>query len=293
MLPKISIITPSYNQGQFLEDTILSVLGQHYPNLEYGIMDGGSTDNSVEIIKKYADKINFWVSEKDGGQAAAINEGFSKCSGEIFMWLNSDDMLMPNVLQYVAQQFMEKGGGIFYGNCIHFEEQSQGKLLSRGSYVNRADQGISLGLIDYIIQPSSFWSATIWKKNGVLDASLHFGFDWEWFLRAEKRNIPFYSLSKPLSLYRIHDDHKSGVGGKARQEELHRIYIKYAPKYAELYKLICEERFLSRNSFKKVVKIFSPFITSEKRAYKILKKIKPRKYRAYSVNEMFYAHFMA
>ncbi len=292
-LPKISIITPSYNQGKFLEQTILSVLGQNYPNLEYGIMDGGSTDNSVAIIKKYESDLSFWVSQKDGGQAAAINDGFSKCTGDIFMWLNSDDMLMPQVLHYIAKKYQEKGDGIFYGNCIHFEELQQGKVTSRGSFVKRTDKDISLKLVDYIIQPSSFWSAVIWKKNGVLDTSLHFGFDWEWFLRAEENQIPFFSLSKPLSLYRIHEDHKSGIGGEKRQEELYSLYMKYAPKYAKLYKLICEERFLSRNCFKKVVKMSSPFITSEKRAYKILKKIKPRKYRAYSVNEMFYAHFMA
>ena len=103
--PKISIITPSYNQGQFLEQTIVSVLGQNYPNLEYVIIDGGSTDNSVEIIKKYEQHLAYWVSEKDKGQADAINKGLKFCTGEIFNWLNSDDYLENGALYKIAAAF--------------------------------------------------------------------------------------------------------------------------------------------------------------------------------------------
>jgi glycosyltransferase involved in cell wall biosynthesis len=97
--PKITIVTPSYNQGQYLEDTIASVLGQNYPNLEYMVLDGGSSDNSLEIIKKYENHLAFWVSERDGGQSAAINRGFGAATGDILAWLNSDDMYLPRVLQ--------------------------------------------------------------------------------------------------------------------------------------------------------------------------------------------------
>src|SRR5580700_341038 len=106
-LPKISIITPSYNQGQFIEETILSILNQNYPNLEYLIIDGKSTDSTIEIIKKYEQKIFYWVSEKDSGQSEAINKGFQKATGEIVCWLNSDDILMPNALNEVAAQFIK------------------------------------------------------------------------------------------------------------------------------------------------------------------------------------------
>ncbi|WP_461485736.1 glycosyltransferase family 2 protein, partial [Pedobacter sp.] len=104
--PKISIVTPSYNQGQYIEETILSILNQNYPNLEYIIIDGGSTDHTVEIIKKYEDRITYWVSEKDNGQSHAINKGFEKATGEIFAYLNSDDCYYPNTFWEIANTYV-------------------------------------------------------------------------------------------------------------------------------------------------------------------------------------------
>ena len=105
-LPKITIVTPSYNQGQFLRETIESVINQDYPSLEYFVIDGGSTDNSVDIIREYEDRINWWESEKDGGQSEAINKGFSKASGEILGWVNSDDVLLPGCLRVVSDYYL-------------------------------------------------------------------------------------------------------------------------------------------------------------------------------------------
>jgi glycosyltransferase involved in cell wall biosynthesis len=284
--PKISIVTPSYNQGQFLEDTILSVLGQAYPNLEYMIYDALSTDNSVVIIKKYESELAFWVSEKDNGQAHAINMGFEKATGEILMWLNSDDVLMPNVLHFIAEQYIKKGDAIFFGNCIHFKENSNGALVSYGSHVSATFSDVPHELSDTIVQPSSFWSKKVWIQNGILSEDFHFGFDWEWFLRAKKNNIPFYSLNKPISLYRFHEAHKSGTGGKKRQEELLKIYNIYSPKYAKLFQLLMDEKFdfsLHQRIIFRLLRIISG---KDFNKIHFLKFIKPNEYQDYTIKEI-------
>ena len=224
-LPKISVITPSYNQGQFIEQTILSVLSQGYANLEYIIMDGGSTDNTVEIIKKHESSITHWQSKKDNGQASAINEGFAMATGDILCWLNSDDKYFPDTLNKVAGFFTDiNAAEIVFGNCLHVNEKSNKK---RGSDVEGAHKKFKLSLCDYIIQPSSFFTRTTWRNTGVLNESLHFSFDWDWFIRAEKAGTNFIPVREYLSLYRIHDAHKSGGGGIKRTEELKQIAALY------------------------------------------------------------------
>ena len=238
--PKITIVTPSYNQGDFLEATILSVLGQGYPNLEYIIMDGGSTDNSIDVIMKYQDKLSYWCSEKDNGSSQAINKGFSMATGEILAWINSDDIFMPQSLFLMAFYYLssEKKDILFFGNCIHFEESPSG-VISHGSDVAGKAEKYDLNICDYIIQPSSFWSKSIWEKIGPLNENLNYAFDWEWFLRAKDKKINFKPLSKVLSLYRIHDSHKTSIGGQKRQAEIIEIYKRFSTaEIADLYKSI-------------------------------------------------------
>src|SRR5690606_10615120 len=119
-LPKISIVTPSYNQGQFIEETILSIISQNYPNLEYIIIDGGSTDNTVDIIKKYENHLKYWVSEADKGQADAINKGLQHCTGDIFNWINSDDYLESNSLFTIANAYNPAIDNNVAGNVRNF-----------------------------------------------------------------------------------------------------------------------------------------------------------------------------
>ncbi len=240
--PKISIVTPSYNQARFIEETILSVLGQGYPNLEYIIMDGGSTDDSAAIIKKHEKHLAFWVSEKDNGQAAAINTGFKRSTGDILLWLNSDDMLMPNVLHFIAEKVKELGDALFFGDCIHFRKQKGGVLDAWGSNVAADSRDLDLATFDYIIQPSSFWTRGVWEATGSLNELLHFGFDWEWFLRTQQVGTRFHFVDRALSLYRYHSDHKSQAGGQKRQNELLEIYTRFSPEKAKLYALLMGEQ---------------------------------------------------
>lgn len=236
---KISVVTPSYNQDAFLEQTIMSVLGQHYPALEYFVMDGGSSDQSPEIIKKYSSQLAHWTSEKDNGQGDAINKGFLKATGDVLLWLNSDDMLLPNVLHEMNSAVRQQGSGIYFGNCIHFQEYAGVK--SWGSDVAGQSRKTGLEEADYIIQPSSFWTRDVLERVGPLNEQYHFTFDWEWFLRARQLGIPFFPIAKPLSLYRFHSSHKTGTGGDKRLAEVLAIYKAFNPSKAGLFELLMEE----------------------------------------------------
>jgi len=235
--PKITVVTPSFNQGQFLEQTILSVVGQQYPNLEYIIIDGGSSDDSVQVIRKYERQLAFWSSEKDDGQTAAINRGFDIASGDILAWLNSDDMYLPGTLFHVANELSPGRPELIFGNSLQFVEN---QTLAFGSDVQGEHERDNLLLVDYVIQPSSFWTRDAWLSAGRLDESLTFGFDWDWFIRAEKAGVALRPDARYLSLSRIHNQRKTIVGGEGRLRELASIYGKHAgAAYEALFTRLC------------------------------------------------------
>lgn len=283
--PKISIVTPSYNQGKFLEQTILSVIGQNYPNLEYIIIDGGSTDNSVEIIKKYERYITYWVSEPDKGQSHAINKGFKQATGDILAWLNSDDMYIPGILNRLSDSFMGVNKSIFIGECIHFKEDGD-SLVSYGSSVTKAIKCEDLSVYDFIIQPSTFWTRETWDIVGILREDLHYAFDWEWYLRALRNNVPFIFLNTAISLYRIHDKHKSSTGGILRQKEIIEIYETYNSKIGLLYKILCDEKIHTKSVFFKLFRRISRLLNLNSTFGSFLKLVRPITYMDYNLYEI-------
>ncbi len=205
--PKISIVTPNYNYGKFLEETIRSVLLQGYPNLEYIIIDGGSTDNSVEIIKKYEPWLAYWVSEPDKGQSNAINKGFSKATGDIYAWLNSDDKYLVYTLRTIAEWAQANpDSGAFAGGAQRINEKDQ-------VVFERYPTGLSFEEIlnwnhHYLPQASCFFRSTIWIKCGPLDETLHFQMDYDLWLKIAKVS-KFTKIPKILSRDLLHKEAKT------------------------------------------------------------------------------------
>lgn len=171
--PKISVVTPSLNQAQFLERTILSVLNQNYPNLEYIIIDGGSSDQSVDIIRKYEKYLAYWVSEPDKGQANAINKGFQKSTGEILAWLCSDDVYLPDSLMMVSTISTQKKADLIYGNTYLINQTD--KIIGEHRNVRYSQIFAQSAIIDRIFsisQPSMFWKRELFNTVGGLNEEL-------------------------------------------------------------------------------------------------------------------------
>lgn len=229
--PKISIITPSYNQGHFIKETIDSVLNQNYPNLEYIVMDGGSTDSTVSILKSYGKKI-IWSSKKDSGQTNAINTGIKKSTGEIVAYLNSDDVFLPNTLHTVAEYFMNNSDAQWLtGDYFIIDEKGnkiQSLIASYKKVLRSFPNKTTLSIANFIIQPSTFWRRSLMKKVGFFNESLHYCMDFEYWMRIIQKH-PLHILSNHFSLFRIHGNSKGGSLYKKQFLEEHAIVVKYTP----------------------------------------------------------------
>lgn len=206
--PKISIITPSYNQVEFLERTIKSVLDQNYPNLEYIIIDGGSTDGSVDIIKKYADRLAYWVSEADQGQTNAINKGLQIATGDWVAWQNSDDIFYPGSFASLAAASERCPDADLIIGDINLIDRYD-KVLRDVCYVTPSYWAmLAEGML--LANQAAFWRQRAHSEVGMLNESLNFAFDYEWFLRLTMgRNG--YHVSEIWGGYRLHDATKTAT----------------------------------------------------------------------------------
>ena len=207
--PRISIVTPSFNQGKYIEETIRSVLLQNYPNLEYIIIDGGSTDETIAIIKKYEPWISYWVSEPDKGQSHAINKGISKCTGEIFNWLNSDDWYEPGCLHSVASAFMFHSSTYVVSGYENHIQVDGSVIFNTGSFITENLEST----IEFceIAQPSSFFKLSAIQNIGGVSEDLHYIMDGEMWLKLLLLygQDGFSKIDKVLVNFRLHEASKT------------------------------------------------------------------------------------
>jgi glycosyltransferase involved in cell wall biosynthesis len=204
--PRISVVTPSFNQGAYLGETLASIASQHYPDLELIVMDGGSDDDSVEVIKAFSGTVTYWESQPDSGQSHAINKGFSRATGDIVCWLNSDDVFLPGCLNAVAAAFNThpewewiSAPSLKFGDGLH---------EIGGLYELPRDRVEWLRFCP-LAQPSTFWRRSLYDRVGGLDESFHFALDYEYWVRFVFEGAKVHFIDRPLSAYRLHDVSKT------------------------------------------------------------------------------------
>jgi glycosyltransferase involved in cell wall biosynthesis len=225
-LPKVSIVTPSYNQAEFLEETMLSVLSQDYPNIEYLVIDGGSNDGSVEIIRRYTDRLAYWVSEPDRGQAHALQKGFAGASGEIIAFLNSDDVYLPGAVDTAVEALQaDPGLAVVHGDSIYVD--AAGEEIGRKVGLGGDFLGHFLLQFNPISQPSTFLRRSAYDVAGGIDPTLHLAMDYDLWCRIGLRGMRIRHLPVALSLFRIHSQSKTKRNIVAFAEERWRLLEQY------------------------------------------------------------------
>ena len=221
--PLVSIVTPSFNQAPYLEVAMTSVLEQVYPNIEYILIDGGSTDASVEIIKRHANKITYWVSEPDRGQTDAINIGFSRATGKYLAWLNADDRFRPNAVAE-AVDFLETHSevGMVYGNADYID--SQGRVVGQFRAAQTDYAALRRGYV-HIPQQAAFWRRELWQQVGPLDPSFTFAMDYDLWVRLAKISKLQY-LPHPWAQFRMHAESKTLQNDQRAWDEMLKVHFR-------------------------------------------------------------------
>lgn len=219
--PTISIVTPSYEQGRFLDRTLYSVASQGYPALEYVVQDGGSSDETVEVLRRYEPVLTRWASEPDEGQADAINRGFRNTTGEIMAWLNSDDLLLPGTLSYVARYFAEHPGvDVVYGNRLMIDEND----AQIGAWILPAHDDVVLTYADFVPQETLFWRRRLWDSvGGSVDPTFRYALDWDLLLRFREAGAAMVRLPRFLGAFRIHHEQKTTATADVGDAECARL----------------------------------------------------------------------
>lgn len=236
-LPLVSIVTPSFNQARYIEATIQSVLEQDYPRIEYLIVDGGSTDGTVEIIKKHEGRISWWVSEQDQGQTDAINKGFARANGEILAWLNSDDTYEPGAVAAAVKYLMEHlEAGMVYGDCNFINEE--GQVIGRFGAAQTDYRLLRQGYV-HIPQQTMFFRADLWKQVGPLDPSFFFAMDYDLWTRLAARTQLKY-VPQTWANFRLHTSGKTIAADDRCWPEMVRVHYRdggsfFAPIVAKYY----------------------------------------------------------
>lgn len=239
-MKKITVITPSFNQGEYLEQTIDSVLSQNYNNLEFMVIDGGSTDNSVEIIKKHEKFINYWVSEKDSGQSNAINKGLKAATGDIINWLNSDDWYTENTLHKVAAAFENENTNVFCGRSRIVENGIEIRQNKGTDIYSSVEKTIGFARID---QPETFFRKSCTDKIGLLNENLQYVMDRDWWIRY----LLLFGLNgiektdDILVNFRSHPNSKTNTFLNKFDTEAHNLYYTIASQYKLKESKIFEE----------------------------------------------------
>ena len=206
--PRISVITPSFNQGAYLEETLRSVLLQGYPNLEYIVMDGGSTDGSIEIIQRYEPWLSYWVSAQDGGQAHALNQGFERATGSLFGSINSDDLLEPGALRQLGRAHHAQPTAILLGDLTNFDEQTGTSWRIRQRNVNFQAMSQPWRYPVTWHQPATWFPRALYQRVGRLDETLRYLFDWDWMCRALPL-APVHQVGGAVARFRYHAGSKT------------------------------------------------------------------------------------
>jgi glycosyltransferase involved in cell wall biosynthesis len=230
--PLVSVITPSFNQGEFIEDTLGSTMNQDYPHIEHLVLDGGSTDNTVTILREYETKYNLrWLSEADEGQSDAINKGFRMAKGEIVYWLNSDDVIYDTkVVSYVAERFQQlKQADVIYGDGVFIDKQG---CILRVVRVPGWDYA-RLRRSCFIVQPAVFFRRRVVKRN-TLNKNLHFSMDYEFWLRLG-RKYSFAKVNRILTGFRIYEQAKSSANKDKLRLEDRQIQTRYGQEFGLAY----------------------------------------------------------